>query len=364
MPEYVVKPGDTLGKIAQRVLGSASRWRELGYKGDPNRLPVGTKLTWGDQQPAQQPAPAPAPAAPPANPTPWITAEEKQRISEKFGPGMAAYTSDEEIGKILVEAMRDEWPPNKLQARLRSTARYQRTQQSQREWEIRKVEEPETAAGMLRQQLNKTRDFAGRLGVQLSEDQLRSISEDTLSMGWDEGQVADVIVGFFKSDPANPEPVGTIGLDMAGIKRLGAQYLIDVSDQEALDFSLRIAKGEMQADALEVVMRTRAKARFPQVAQQIDDGATPADIFAEHRNAIAREMEIAPEQVDLIRDTRWAAVLDYVDQKGNRRPMSIPEAMEFTRSQDEWFDTRKAKSKAASIERMLLENLGKLPGAA
>lgn len=49
MPQYTVKSGDTLGGIAQRLLGSSSRYRELqGYQGDPTKLPIGTTLTYGE----------------------------------------------------------------------------------------------------------------------------------------------------------------------------------------------------------------------------------------------------------------------------------------------------------------------------
>lgn len=42
---YVVRPGDTLSSIAQRLLGSASLWHELtGYSGDPHKLRAGTTL--------------------------------------------------------------------------------------------------------------------------------------------------------------------------------------------------------------------------------------------------------------------------------------------------------------------------------
>ena len=43
---YTVKSGETLWGIAEKTLGSGTRWKELGgYKGDPRKLPIGTKIT-------------------------------------------------------------------------------------------------------------------------------------------------------------------------------------------------------------------------------------------------------------------------------------------------------------------------------
>ncbi len=47
MREYTVKSGDTLGKIAKSVLGSAGKWRilaDLNNLSNPNRLKVGQLL--------------------------------------------------------------------------------------------------------------------------------------------------------------------------------------------------------------------------------------------------------------------------------------------------------------------------------
>ncbi len=75
---YTVKSGDTLWDIAQRLLGSGTRWRELlgpsGLPADfnPRTLQIGTVIkTAAEAKPAAAPAPTPKPAAAaPAAPTP------------------------------------------------------------------------------------------------------------------------------------------------------------------------------------------------------------------------------------------------------------------------------------------------------
>src|ERR671912_45178 len=69
---YTVRKGDTLYDIAARHLGSGSKWRELGFTGDPTKLPVGTVLNFGGGQPAGAPAAASA-GAPTSSGAPSFT---------------------------------------------------------------------------------------------------------------------------------------------------------------------------------------------------------------------------------------------------------------------------------------------------
>lgn len=64
MASYTVQQGDTLSGIAAKQLGSASRWRELGFTGDPTKLPVGTVLNFGAPAPAVGSNPNAAPGTP------------------------------------------------------------------------------------------------------------------------------------------------------------------------------------------------------------------------------------------------------------------------------------------------------------
>ena len=64
----MIQKGDVLSRIAQRELGSASRWKEIVALNpglDPNRLMVGKKLRMpgGSGAPAQPSAPRRSPEA-------------------------------------------------------------------------------------------------------------------------------------------------------------------------------------------------------------------------------------------------------------------------------------------------------------
>jgi len=127
MAQYVVKKGDTLWAIAQRLLGNGARWKELGYGGNPNTLQVGTVLNYGSSTPAPAaPAAAPVQADPmeayrkmiadwytqkPATPatfqyTPEQEAADKLSVSQEYRPFYQeqATQSGDEFQKALMAA--------------------------------------------------------------------------------------------------------------------------------------------------------------------------------------------------------------------------------------------------------------------
>lgn len=72
---YTVKQGDTLWDLASKYLGSGNRYNEFGYKGNPNTMPIGTKLNIPNQNrssfntstnrgPVYTPSPTQSPSSP------------------------------------------------------------------------------------------------------------------------------------------------------------------------------------------------------------------------------------------------------------------------------------------------------------
>jgi len=105
MAEYIVRQGDTLWDIAARTLGSGSRWRELGYTGNPRTLPIGTPLTVPDtaQQGQEQEA---VQQAPTETVDEYLASSEE--ILESIVPIPVApidpFSFDEELARAAVES--------------------------------------------------------------------------------------------------------------------------------------------------------------------------------------------------------------------------------------------------------------------
>lgn len=97
MAQYKVQSGDTLWGIAQKYLGSGSRWGELGFSGDPRKLPVGTILNIPDgssQQQQQQQAPAPTPQPTTSSPAPQTSAQNYSSIVESLRGSIGSIFGD------------------------------------------------------------------------------------------------------------------------------------------------------------------------------------------------------------------------------------------------------------------------------
>lgn len=101
----------------------------------------------------------------------------------------------------------------------------------------------------------------------------------------------------------------------------------------------RVVRGEVAPDALEQELRIQAKAMFPYLAQQIDAGATVADVFEPIKNAAASVLGINPIEIKLS-DSKWTSLMQVPDGKGGFRMPSAAEIETKLRTDTKYgFDT-------------------------
>jgi hypothetical protein len=271
---------------------------------------------------------------------------------------MAAFLNHPEVGPILREAARLRFSPEVLNGRLQRTEWYRHNTEAVRQYEIDLNEDKETTLGRVRLAAARLWDMTQNMGLKLDARIFNQIAEDWVKFGWDETQLRDVVGKWIKYDPNNAEPVGTIGISVADLKAQAQEYFIDLSDEEAFNLAARIERQELTPEAANLLFRSRAKARYGQLAEMIDNGITPSDYFAEHRQAIARTLGMAPSQIDFVKDPKWMGVVEYVDSKGVRRPMTVGESVNFARHDDRFETTDQGRQQGAQFGLALAKEMG------
>lgn len=253
-----------------------------------------------------------------------------QKILEQYGPALYAYRMHGEIGPILRWAAAANYDDERLWGLLEKTDWYRTTSDDARRWDDLNVTDPSTANARRDEQMSAISDAARSMGLYIVPMDLQNIAEDALRFGWSEGQITDVLASYIPAGGQGLDPGGTVAVDAATLRQNANAWMVSFTDAELQDMAARITRGELTMEGADLLMRERAKARFPyaNLGELIDDGIKPADYFGEHQARIASRLGLPQQAVDWD-EARWGKILDFVDDKGNRRPMTIPEALAY-----------------------------------
>lgn len=297
------------------------------------------------------------------NPAGGTDDDVARKVTELYGPGIAILLTNPELGPIIRQAATEGLDELRLEGLLQQTNWWRSKNDAERRWDELNNTDPRTADQRRREENARIWDAGHRLGLGsvLTPTLVQQFTEDFLRFGWSDDQLNDVLVGLAAQLPQGVEPVGMIGTDMAQIKKMGGEFLLNVSDWTARDYATRIAKGELGIEDVNVVFRQQAAERFrnnPALVQAIDRGVTPKVYFRNHVETIASELELAPDTINLVDDPRWSRVMEVPQADGSTRAMSHAELIAYARSQPGWVTTRNGHDQFADLNRAVLETFG------
>jgi hypothetical protein len=108
-----------------------------------------------------------------------------------------------------------------------------------------------------------------------------------------------------------------------------------------------IQAGEYNLEGFESLMRARAKAAFPQFAQQLDSGLTVRDIADPYISTMANTLEIAETELDLT-DRNVKMALSQRQSDGSMGSMPLWEFERKLKDDPRWDKTKQAREQAFS----------------
>lgn len=201
---------------------------------------------------------------------------------------------------------------------------------------------------------------AKQRGVTLDPRSLSNLAYSAAVGGWSQARIQSQLDAMPNgTSGVTPIAGGSLTATAAMVKERGAAFFRRLDDATAMSYARNIVNGTTTMDGVMALFADQAKKDRPELAAQLDAGATLAEIFSEHRQQIASALELDVNQVDLVGDARWSKVTDYVAPgETQRRAMTVPEAAAFARSQKEARFTAGANEAMAKYSDTILRTLG------
>ena len=298
--------------------------------------------------------PAPVETAP-AVPVDWETAAKEQ-----YGGYYAIIQGVPELTELIKNAVSQKWSNSKFTYELQQTNWYKSTSASTRTWDTNKKLDPASAQQQIDTRSASIREAALNLGVSLDDATIAKLSEDSLRGNWDQ-QILNNSIGA----EASKTSAGMSGLRTGflgqQLKQTASDYGVQLSDQTFNMWVEKVARGEENAKSFQQYALNTAKALFPSITAQLDQGLTFQQITDPYKQAAARTLEINPETIDFT-DPKWSKAITFTTDKGEQRPMNSNEWGNYLRSERSlgYEYTNEARSRAYQVTSGLANLFGKI----
>ena len=197
------------------------------------------------------------------------------------------------------------------------------------------------------------RNRAGLLGLTFDDAAISSIARAVVDGNWSSDQLDDYLVPAAR----NTNQAGFITATVNKVSQLAAQQLLNVSDATAREWAVKIASGEMDFEGVQSLLQAQASQRFGWAADRIAQGISVRDLLLPTRDRIAAELEMNPEDIDLM-DDRWMGMVQTVGADGVTRAATDSEAIMRARKLPEFAQTQKAGDMMATYALTLRDYFG------
>lgn len=189
---------------------------------------------------------------------------------------------------------------------------------------------------------------AETLGLPMDDVTLRTLARTVVNDNWSGDQLTDHLL----KDPTKVTLPGTYQATAEQVRQLAKRQLVSISDSTAQDWSRRMLSGEMSMDTVNTILNQQAAGEFGWAAGALKAGVTMHDILAPARDTIAQELEMAPEQVDLM-DPKWRSMVQSTNTDGTKRAANLTEVVRSARKDTAWAGTNSAARLASTTAQML-----------
>ena len=322
--------------------------------------------------PAQNPAPPASTAPPPAQPvevqvppppgdvplSPDASPEELEEEIRKRYPSLVWLLDIPEVYAILVEAARNSWGPAELQGRIWQTNWWKERPGSQREYLLLLEQDPASLQLAMDKKKVEIENIATVNGINLTAEQIDDLARDSIMWDWSVEEERRWITSTAVRGGGGFSNVGDLAATATELRELADQYLITLSDHEAMTMAVGVFEGRRNFDGFEQELRQRAvEGRFSFLADHLNKGGTVRGFYGPIVGEASRMLEVAPDAIDL-HDEKWSSLLEVQAEDGSIRAPTLREVRDQIRLMPEWAGTDNAQVLATQVGAAMTERFG------
>jgi len=331
---------DAQGRVIPTFNDDATKF----YPNAPRPQPVPTMPGTGGT-PGTRPLSTVQGQPPPAAHKKPSTAAEVDAYEREHYANMLWVKEDPELRGLLETAAKNEYTPERFRAEFENSNWWKGKKDTVRKF----IERQHTDGTTLNDEIDaKTKNIlamSSNLGLSFTYQDLVQMGTDAIKFGWDDLALKQNLMAKVNFDP---NLGGGLGAYATAAKKTGKNYLINITDQEAFDWSKKLFTGEASEASIQESLKARAKSAYPSIADLIDAGTVPRDYFSQHINTAAQLLEVDPNSLDLT-DPKYNQIVSYADDKGNIRPMTVAETTSFIKKKDEYWKTSNSAAEVTGV---------------
>lgn len=259
-----------------------------------------------------------------------------------------------QIEQLVQKARKLGYSDERFAAELKDTSWWETKTEAQRQWDILETEQPAEAKRRIQAVMEDVQTTAGNLGVKLSHEELRNMSERFAVNQSSANEIAAIIGHKFqiKKDTA---VVGQAGVAVDELRAMAHDYGVNVTNNQLEKWTRNILQGDQTTAGLVDRLREQAKLLHPTIAKMLDT-QTVKDIMDPYLQQAGNELGIPPDQMKLT-DSKWLTAL-----KGEDGGLMSMDEWNFAIRNDQRFGFDKTKS-ALGQGAQLTSQLAALMGA-
>lgn len=282
-----------------------------------------------------------------------------EEITERY-PQFAAFFHHPELGPLLQQATDEGLGAVELQGRLHQTQWWNKTWADWRQLEVLRGTDPAEYRQREVQAKYELESVFKNLGIDPKKhpDLVNQTTAKWLQRGKDDWFLYAEIGSLLRKDHSLLSSGGALGARVAAYKAKAADYLLDYDDTALTNMAIGEWQQRDSEEAIENRMRQQAIRQYAHLQDELERGMTVRQLASPLLNAVAKTLEINPEDIDL-NSEKYRQLIDYVDSdSGKRRMMTTSEADRYARRQESFQYTKTARDEAHAMALELMQSMG------